>query len=367
MRGASAESRRLSLLHKEGDRVKVVLLMGGRSAEREISLRTGHGIAQSLRNMGHEVTAIDAADGRLIGAGETASKQLDGPFEPTGLPEVAVEAVSEAQSLGEAEVVFVALHGGAGENGTVQALLDLSGRAYTGSGVLASALAMNKAMSKCVFERAGVPTPRWQLVRSSRLEPVDATLLGGYPLIVKPNEQGSSVGLTVVDDPEGLPAALDAAFEFGREAIVEQFIPGRELTVAVLGDEALPIVEIRPKSGQYDYVSKYTSGASDYFCPADLPEPLARRVQELGVRAALALDCAGVSRVDFRLSPQDEPYCLEVNTIPGMTPTSLVPMAARARGLSYDQLVARMLDLAQEEWRARHAPGTRRSGTRAGS
>lgn len=347
--------------------MKVVLLMGGRSAEREISLRTGHGIAQSLRSLGHDVTAIDAADGRLIGAGETASKQLEGPLGPSDLPEVAVSAVADARTIAEAEVVFVALHGGAGENGTVQALLDLSGRAYTGSGVLASALAMNKAMSKSVFERAGVPTPKWQLVRGHRLEPVDATALGGYPLIVKPNEQGSSVGLTVVADAQGMPAALDLAFEFGREVLVEQFIPGRELTVAVLGDEALPIVEIRPKSGQYDYESKYTSGASDYFCPADLPESVAARVRELGVRAALALDCAGVSRVDFRLGPDGEAYCLEVNTIPGMTPTSLVPMAAKARGMSYDQLVARMLELAQEEWRVRHAPGAGRSGSRAGS
>jgi D-alanine-D-alanine ligase len=137
--------------------------------------------------------------------------------------------------------------------------------------------------------------------------------------------------------------------------LVEQFIPGRELTVALLGDEPLPIVEIRPRSGHYDYEAKYTAGRSEYFCPAELPEPLARRIQQLGLRAAQALGCRGVSRVDFRLDPHDEPYCLEVNTIPGMTPTSLVPMAARARGLSYDQLVGRMIDLALQEWRRRRA------------
>ena len=346
--------------------MKVVLLMGGRSAEREISLRTGHGIAQALRNLGHEVTAIDAADGRLIGAGETAPRQLEGPLGRSGLPEVSVSTIADARVMGEAEVVFLALHGGAGENGTVQALLDMAGRPYTGSGVMASAVAMNKAMSKVVCERAGVPTPRWQLARAGEFETIDVTSLGGYPLIVKPNEQGSTVGLTVVTAAGELPAALDTAFEYGRDALVEQFIPGRELTVAVLGREALPIVEICPKSGHYDYESKYTSGASDYFCPADLPEPLARRVQELGVRAARALDCAGVCRADFRLDPQQEPYCLEVNTIPGMTPTSLVPMAARARGIGYDQLVARMLELAQEEWRSRHAPAPRDRSSRAG-
>jgi D-alanine-D-alanine ligase len=347
--------------------VKVVLLMGGNSAEREISLRTGHGIAQSLRSLGHEVTAIDAADGRLIGPGEQAAARLEGPHR-TDLPEVSVRAVSDARSLADAEVVFIALHGGAGENGTIQALLELSGRPYTGSGVMASAVAMNKAMSKRVFEREGIPTPRWQLVHADRLEPVDATALGGYPLIVKPNEQGSSVALTVVTDPNDLPAALDLSFEYGREALIEEFIPGRELTVAVLGDEPLPIVEIRPRSGHYDYESKYTSGASEYFCPADLPEPLARHIRELGVRAALALDCEGVSRTDFRLSPDEVPYCLEVNTIPGMTPLSLVPMAAKAHGLSYDQLVARMLELAQDAWRRRHAPAPpRRTGQRAAS
>ena len=347
--------------------MKVVVLMGGRSSEREISLRTGHGIAQSLRNLGHEVTAIDAADGRTIGAAEKASAQLEGPFEHSNLPEISVAAVADTRSLADAEVVFLALHGGAGENGTIQALLDLAGRPYTGSGVMASAVAMNKAMSKRVFERVGVPTPRWQLVRAERLEAVDAVALGGYPLIVKPNEEGSTVGLTVVTDAKDLPAALHTAFEFGRDALVEEFIPGRELTVAVAGDEAYPIVEIRPKSGHYDYESKYTSGASEYFCPADLPEPLARRIEELAVRAARSLDCAGVSRVDFRLSPANEPSCLEVNTIPGMTPTSLVPMAARARGLSYDQLVARMLELALEEWRRRHSRAPRGSGTRQAS
>ena len=347
--------------------MKVVVLMGGRSSEREISLRTGHGIAQALRNLGHEVLAIDAADGRMIAAAEKASAQLEGPFERGGLPEIAVAAVADTRALAEADVVFVALHGGAGENGTIQALLDLAGRPYTGSGVMASAVAMNKAMSKRVFERVGVPTPRWQLVREDRPEPVDAAAMGGYPLIVKPNEEGSTVGLSVVNGAGELPAALAMAFEFGRDALVEEFIPGRELTVAVAGDEAYPIVEIRPKSGHYDYESKYTSGASEYFCPADLPAPLARRIEELAVRAARALDCAGVSRVDFRLSPNNEPSCLELNTIPGMTPTSLVPMAARAKGLNYDQLVARMLELALEEWRRRQPRAARGSGTRQAS
>ena len=344
--------------------MKVALLMGGRSSEREISLRTGRGIAQALRNLGHEVTALDAANGRLLPAGEEERAAL--PAEAVeNLPASSTSAVANASAINDAEVVFLALHGGAGEDGTIQALLELAGKPYTGSGVLASALAMSKAMSKRIFEQEGIPTPEWILLSAGDESPtVSADSLGGYPLVVKPNAEGSTVGLTVVTRPQDLPEAVALAAEYGPEVLVERFIPGRELTVAVLGGEALPIVEIEPLSGHYDYEHKYTAGKSEYTCPADLPEPLAAEIRELGVRAARSLGCRGVSRVDFRLSPANEPYCLEVNTIPGMTPTSLVPMAARARGLSYDQLVQRMLDLAVVEWRRRHrrtrTPGERK-------
>jgi D-alanine-D-alanine ligase len=344
--------------------VKVALLMGGRSSEREISLRTGRGIAQALRNLGHEVTALDAANGRLLPAGEEERAAL--PAEAVEkLPASSTSAVANAAAINEAEVVFLALHGGAGEDGTIQALLELSGKPYTGSGVLASALAMSKAMSKRIFEQEEIPTPEWILLSAGDEMPtVNADSLGGYPLIVKPNAEGSTVGLTVVTRPQDLSEAITLAGEYGPEVLIERFIPGRELTVAVLGGEALPIVEIKAQSGHYDYEHKYTAGMSEYVCPADLPEPLAAQIRDLGVRAARVLGCRGVSRVDFRLSPANEPYCLEVNTIPGMTPTSLVPMAAKARGLSYDQLVQRMLDLAVVEWRRRHrrtrTPGERK-------
>ena len=344
--------------------MKVALLMGGRSAEREISLRTGRGIAQALRNLGHEVTALDAANGRLLPAGEEERSAL--PAEAVEkLPASSTSAVANAAAINDAEVVFIALHGGAGEDGTIQALLELAGKPYTGSGVLASALAMDKAASKRLFLHEGIPTPEWVLLSAGdELPTVHAESLGGYPLIVKPNAEGSTVGLTVVTRPEDLPDAIALAAEHGPGVLIERFIPGRELTVAVLGGEALPIVEIKPQGGHYDYEHKYTAGMSEYFCPADLPEPLAARVRDLAMRATRALGCRGVARVDFRLSPANEPYCLEVNTIPGMTPTSLVPMAAQARGLSYDQLVGRMLDLAVVEWRRRHR-STRKPGERA--
>ncbi len=335
--------------------MKVAVLMGGRSSEREISLRTGRGIAQALRNLGHETLSIDAADGRLLPAGD----EEKGAPPLSALTPSSETAIAKPETLAGADVVLIALHGSIGENGTLQALLDLTGRPYTGSGMLASALAMNKAMSKRVFATAGVPTPAWQLVPGgSDASAVDVTALGGFPLVVKPNEEGSSVGLTIVEDAGALPKALDLAAPFG-ETLIERFVAGRELTVSLLGDEVLPIVEIRPRSGLYDYHSKYTQGASEYFCPADLSEPVARRVGELGLRAARVLGCRGVCRVDFRLDAANEAWCLEVNTIPGMTPTSLVPMAAKAVGMSYDQLVQRMLELAIADARPRAGAGAK--------
>ena len=323
--------------------MKVAVLMGGRSSEREISLRTGRGMAQALRNLGHEVVAVDAANGKVLPAGEEERAALPTEaLEPTG-----ETALARPETLANADVVLIALHGAAGENGTLQALLDLAGKVYTGSGMMASALAMNKAVSKRLFEQDGIPTPPWQLLAAdAAASEVDVRRLGGLPLVVKPNEEGSSVGLTVVERGEQLGPALQLAGQFG-EILVERFVEGRELTVALLGDEPLPIVEIRPKSGLYDYESKYTAGKSEYFCPADLPAALADTVQELGRRAVRTLGCRGVTRVDFRLDAQGVAQCLEVNTVPGMTPTSLVPMAAKAAGLTYEQVVQRMLDLAQ--------------------
>lgn len=336
--------------------MKVVVLMGGRSSEREISLRTGAGIARALRDLGHEAAAVDAADGALLPAGEeqAAARPLD---EVRRQPLRAQVALVDSPAVAAADVVFIALHGTFGEDGRIQALLELAGKRYTGSGVLASALAMDKAMSKRVFLDAGVPTPRWVLRRAAEGPgPDDVAACGGLPLVVKPNEEGSTVGLTIVERPGQLPAAFETAARHGDAVLLEEYIAGRELTVAVLGDEALPVVEIRPKSGFYDYENKYTAGRTDYFCPADLPEPLARHVGALGLAAARALGCRGVSRADFRLDPGNRPFCLEVNTIPGMTPTSLVPKAARVVGLTYEDVVARMLALALGETPARTTP-----------
>ncbi len=343
--------------------MKIVVLMGGTSAERPISLRTGSGIANALRARGHDVTAVDTADGAVLPPGSEVARELPAADEGGGLAVRDRADLAERPAVHEADLVFLALHGGAGEDGTIQALLDLADKPYTGSGLRASAVAMDKALSKRLFEHVGVPTPKWRLYRRREGDrPDDAAVqaVGGYPVIIKPNDEGSTFGLTVVQDAAGLGPAFDEAMRYSNTVLLEEFIPGRELTVAVLGDTPLPIVEIRPRSGLYDYESKYTAGKSEYFCPADLPPDVTARVQELAVRACRVIDTAGVARVDFRLPPDGPPSCLEVNTIPGMTATSLVPMAAKAAGLSFEDLCERIARLAIEHHARERRPQTPR-------
>ncbi len=339
--------------------MKVAVLMGGRSGERDVSFSTGRGVAQALRNLGHEVTSIDAADGHELPAGREAegARSLAAV---RALPPAAMLSAVQVPAVRDAEVVFIALHGTYGEDGTIQAALELAGKVYTGSGVLASALAMDKAMSKRVFEREALPTPHWMLLEAGVPgSALDVSLLGGYPLVVKPNAEGSTIGLSIVRHPSELQAAIGKAAEHDPQVLVEQYVEGRELTVAVIGEVAYPVVEIEPKSGFYDYTSKYTKGMTTYTCPAKLDKELSRHLRELAVEAAQVLGCRGVARVDFRLGDDDEPMILEVNTLPGMTPTSLVPMAAAAKGMTYDQLVARILELAVTDSKVRHDLTTR--------
>jgi D-alanine-D-alanine ligase len=254
-------------------------------------------------------------------------------------------------SDGTPDVVFIALHGGTGENGAVQGLLELLDIPYTGSGVLASALAMNKIVAKKIFEREGIPTPKWLPARSSDPSTAEAvTEEIGFPCIVKPACEGSTIGVTIVGEEAGLDAALKSAFEYGPEAIVEELIEGTEITGPVLGNDdarTLPLVEIVPSGGFYDYKAKYTPGATEEIVPARVPEATAARARDLTLRAHHALGCRGISRVDMIATPA-EVYVLEVNTIPGLTETSLVPRAAEAEGMSFSELVDRLIELALE-------------------
>ena len=340
--------------------MKIAVLMGGTSEEREISIRTGAGVSKALLSLGHEVITLDTGTGALLRAGElkAALGNPAGPsaLAPATLPKGATNVGLEPFVRGmprDIELVFVALHGGDGENGTLQALLDLARVPYTGSGVLASALAMDKAISKRIFVHDGVPTPEWVERWAPEdpvqpwnpdLEPEEIEALGGFPLVVKPNDQGSTVGITIVQARAELKGAFHTARRYGRLVLVERFIPGREVTVSVLDDRPLPVVEIIPEGGFYDYEHKYTSGASRYECPANLPRETTERLQDLGVRACRALRTRGVARVDFRLDEEGAPFCLEVNTVPGMTETSLVPKAAAAAGMTYEDLVRAIVD-----------------------
>jgi len=294
---------------------QIAVLCGGKSAEREVSLRTGAAVAAALGHRGYEVTTVDAMS-------DLAGQLLR--LKP--------------------EVAFIALHGRWGEDGTVQGLLELLGIPYTGSGVLASALAMDKTLTKVVLRAAGIPTPDFQ-----RLDPTvtNCTVELEPPLVIKPNREGSTVGVTIVRRPEQLAAALAEVFTHGPDALAEAFVAGREVTVGILDGEPLPVVEIVPDGGFYDYTAKYTPGRTRYLCPAPLDTEQTARVTRAAVAANRAVGCSGASRVDLIVDPAGTPWVLEINTIPGMTPTSLLPKAAAAAGISFDELVERIVRSAQ--------------------
>ncbi|MBI3811777.1 MAG: D-alanine--D-alanine ligase [Nitrospirae bacterium] len=296
---------------------RIAVLMGGTSAEREISLKSGRAIEASLRRQGCAVSAMD----------------------PDG-------TIAEQLHREKIELVVNALHGRGGEDGTIQGLLEFLGIPYTGSGVLASAIGMNKVMTKRLLEVHGIPTPTYSVLRSSRPDEAGGRELpGGFkcPVVVKPSCEGSTIGVTIVKSPAGVRAAYAEAFRHGDEILVEEYIPGHEVTAGILEDAALPLVEIVPNEAFYDYKAKYTKGATDYIVPARLPEDVTSKVQDLALRTHRVIGCRGCTRVDFRVAPDGRPFVLEINTVPGMTETSLLPKAAAADGISYDQLVAQIV------------------------
>ncbi len=333
----------------------IAVLLGGTSAERDVSLVTGMEIARALRQKGHRATAIDCAYGAQIIDNLNQDTSQTIRITPSEIEKQRKELdrniLKTADFLIEKkfDAVFIALHGGYGENGRLQALLDLIGISYTGSGALASGLGMDKHLSKVLFMDSGVPTPSWIKLQDAKEWLPHLTDSWGYPLVVKPNEQGSTVGLSIVKAAGEVPAAINNALRFGPGTIIEKFIPGRELTVSILNSEPLPIVEIIPEKGIYDYESKYQQGKSRYVTPAELPVELAVEIQNYARTAYSVLGCRHYARVDFRLTPDNEAFCLEVNTLPGMTSTSLVPKAARAVGIEFPDLVEKIILLAMKE------------------
>jgi len=332
--------------------MKITVLMGGTSSERDVSLASGIRIVQALREKGHNVIALDPARGVIDEAGEkklaaggvgaappsleSLSKVAEGAFLPN---------LTSIKEIIAADVVFLALHGGQGEDGTIQALLDMAGVRYTGSGHLSSALAMDKDLSKKLLRAADVKTADW-LMAPVEIEQVEGIL--GLPVVVKPSKQGSTVGLAVVKKREDIQPAIEEAFKYDDEVMIERFVPGRELTVGVLGDIAFPVGEIIPKHEIYDYECKYTPGMAEEVFPAKLSKAATERVQHQSLAAFKALKLRGCARIDFRLTTEGEFYCLEANTLPGMTGTSLIPQGAAAMGITFPDLCERIAKLALE-------------------
>ena len=325
--------------------------MGGTSSERDVSLASGLRVAAALRSRGHTVTSVDTVRGALSAAEERtllAGRVMHTlPPDRDALARLSRETLpATIRSLGsnrDADVVFIGLHGGQGEDGTLQALLDLTGVPYTGSGHLASALAMDKDLSKRLFREAGVRTPEW-LMAPAGDEDIVSTL--GLPVIVKPSKQGSTVGLTLVKERPGLQPAIAEARKFDDEVMIEQFIAGREITVGILGGAALPVGEIIPKHEIYDYECKYTAGMAREEFPARLSPAETRAAQDLAMLAFRALKLSGYARIDFRMTVDGTFYCLEANTLPGMTELSLIPQAAAAAGISFPELCEQIVQAA---------------------
>ena len=332
-------------------KLKVAVLMGGASAEREVSLSTGRQILNALDPAKYVVYALDTLSGqKFLPVGQAlplqSMKTEDGSTEIVALPQLPQVAPQD-----KPDVVIIALHGPGGEDGTVQGMLEVLGIPYTGSGVLASALAMDKAMCKRVLIAAGVLMPRDVTLHKSDREKKSRVSPLPLPWIVKPNAQGSTIGMSVVKTSVELDAALNLAFEYDDTVLIEQFIEGTEITVPILGNsdlEILPIVEIVPASGFYDYAAKYTPGATDEIVPARISPAAAAAARRIAETCHRTLGCRGMSRTDMIVTPSDEIYTLEVNTIPGMTPTSLLPRAAGAAGYAFSQVLDRLIDLALE-------------------
>ena len=295
-------------------KLNITVMLGGPGAEREVSLRSGAAVAAALRSLGHEVVEVDP--------------KIPDWILPT-----------------QTDVVFLALHGTYGEDGTVQRQLDFLGVPYTGCDAEASRIAFDKVLTKQHCIKAGVPTAKFLTVNSAAAAlPKDFS----PPLVVKPSRQGSSVGLQFVERGEEWLNALAEALKFDSEVLVEEKIIGRETTVGILGGQVLPMVEVRPKVGSYDYKNKYTAGATEYFCPADFDAATTKRIQDAALGAFKAVGGRDYARVDVMVRADGSPVVLEVNTLPGMTETSLLPKAAAAAGMNYAELCQRMIDLALE-------------------
>ena len=335
--------------------MKVAVLMGGISGEREVSLASGVQVVRALREAGHQVAGVDTSTGALTREQEEALLDA-GIRDPSPLSHHEdvfhtgdLRGLMADPRFGEADIVFLTLHGGGGEDGTIQTLLELAGVPFVGSDRVGCALAMDKDLSKRLLWEANLPTPAWITVRGreealARQEEIVDQL--GFPLIVKPPSGGSTLGLTLVHDAGELPGAVELALEFEERILYEAYVRGREVTVGILGDEPLPVGEIIPQHEIFDYECKYRPGMAEEIFPAELPDTVAAEIQEDALAAHHALRLRDFSRVDFILDEEGMPWCLEANSLPGLTGNSLVPKAARAAGIPFPELCNRLVEMA---------------------
>lgn len=349
--------------------MKIVVLAGGLSTERDVSFKTGDMVAKALRENGHQVIVLDVFMGY-----SDKKEDITGIFDRSeevsvkveGIPEVApdlekVKASRKDQSdnffgpnvieiCQEADIVFMALHGENGENGKIQAVFDLFGVKYTGTGYLGSALAMDKGMAKKLFEHSHIPCPKGAAMKKENRTDDVETLGISLPCVVKPCCGGSSIGVSIAHTKEEFKAALDEAFRWENELIIEEYVEGREFSVGVIDFKALPVIEIAPVVGFYDYKNKYKAGSAVETCPADLPEEVSTKMQYYAEQVARALGLDTYSRTDFLLNKKNEIFCLEANTLPGMTPTSLLPQEANVVGMNFNQLCEKLIEISLRKY-----------------
>ncbi|MGN0985104.1 MAG: D-alanine--D-alanine ligase [Candidatus Enterenecus sp.] len=344
--------------------MKIVVLAGGLSPERNVSLSSGSKVCQTLRDRGHQAAFVDM----YLGTGEAPETLFDAPIPPE-LTRVARQAPDleelKARRGGDslfgpgvlevcamADVVFLALHGSCGEDGRVQAALALLGIPFTGSGYLGSAIAMDKDLTKRLAAPAGVITPRWETVEYTGADIPGIVARTELPCVVKPVDSGSSIGVSIAHTREELEAALSAGLALGGHSVIEQYIAGREIQVGILEDKALPSIEIIPKVGFYDYENKYQPGAAEEICPAPIPPEWEERLGQAALTVFRTLGLSVYSRADFIVTEDGTPWFLEINTLPGMTPTSLLPQEAAAVGIGYGELCERIIAASLEARRA---------------
>ncbi len=344
--------------------MKIVVLAGGLSTERDVSITSGKQVAAALKSKGHKVVLLDVFMGY-----EEKLDSIDALFEngydftesitgvSTQIPDLEeIKAIRKDKSdsiFGEnvidicksADICFLALHGGVGENGQLQAALDMLGIKYTGAGYLGSAIAMDKGVTKAVFLHGDVPTPMSKLYQKHALSSGELSTWVDFPCVVKPCSAGSSVGVSIVQTKDDFEKAMVDAFKYEGQVLVEQYIKGREFSIGVLGDKALPIIEIIPKTGFYDYVNKYQAGNTEEICPAILDDATTKKLQNAALHAFSELHLESYARIDFLLDDKGDIFCLEANTLPGMTPISLLPQEAKADGIDFPELCEKIVEL----------------------